>query len=179
MAGMRLGVWWLTKSSMAVWISTVGIGALVPTAGAEAGEPLVLREEMRGGCSTRVQIELKAQGLFQPGLPPGGTSAELRMPKPLELEIQTRLVFSERIVEAGENGRTPVASIGRLKPDLKQLPVAGGSLKVVRHVIQAASAINGEVRPTAAVDAARGRAAGRGTAGSRRAGRRGQPGRAR
>ncbi len=46
-------------------------------------------------------IELKAQGLFRPGLPPGGTSTETRMPKPLALEIQTRLIFIERVVQVG------------------------------------------------------------------------------
>jgi hypothetical protein len=54
------------------------------------------------------------------------------MPKPLALEIQTRLIFIERVVQVSEP-----SAIGR-------------PLKVVRHVIQAASAINGEVRPTAA-----------------------------
>ena len=125
------------------------------------GGPLVLREETRGGGTTRVQIELKAQGLFRPGLPPGGASAEARMPKPLALEIQTRLIFNERIVEVRRDDRARPASNGQLKTGANEPSAAGASLKVVRHVIQAASAINGEVRPTSALDSARGCALGR------------------
>ena len=62
--------------------------------------------------------------------------------------MQTRLIFYERIVPIG-----PDALIAR--PDNRapkpSNPPAGGSLSVVRHVIQAAAAINGEVRPTSAV----------------------------
>jgi hypothetical protein len=108
---------------------------------------VVLNEAMQRGSTSRVRIELKAQGLFRPGLPPGPVSAEARLPKPLVLNVQTRLVFSERVLELGEDetagaGRTgePRAAGGR-----------GRARKVVRQVIQAASAINGEVRPTSAV----------------------------
>ena len=99
---------------------------------------------MRGGTATRVQIELKAQGLYRPGLPPGGAGAEAQMPKPRELDVQTRLVFQERIVpvEPGGNARS---SAGVSDRSAAALP-----LRIVRHVIQAASAINGEVRPTSA-----------------------------
>ena len=51
-----------------------------------------------------MQIELKAKGLYRPGLPPGGASAEARMPKPLSVEIETRFVFNERIVEIDRDG---------------------------------------------------------------------------
>src|SRR5262245_58208710 len=37
----------------------------------EARQAIELRETMRGGAVTRVQIELKAQGLYRPGLPLG------------------------------------------------------------------------------------------------------------
>ena len=53
---------------------------------------------------------------------------------------------------------------------------AAGSLKVVRHVIQAASAINGEIRPTTASLRPEVCAAGGGEARSRMAGRRLQSG---
>jgi len=129
---------------------TLAIAGSVPAAGGDASGPLVLREETHAGHTTRVQIELKAQGLFRPGLPPGGASAEPRMPKPLALEIQTRLVFTERIVEAGRDDRARAASNGHVKTEAIEPPAGGGPLRVVRHVSQAASAINGEVRPTSA-----------------------------
>jgi hypothetical protein len=102
------------------------------------------------GQSTRVQIELKAQGLFRPGLPPGDAKAEARMPKPLSLEVETRLVFHERLVRSGQVDRTSSAP-NNAQP---RATTAGNSteprLMAVRQVIQAASAINGEVRPAAA-----------------------------
>ncbi len=64
------------------------------------GTKISLREVLKAGNTTRAQIELKAQGLFRPGLPPGGASADARMPKPLSLEVQTRLVFHERLVRS-------------------------------------------------------------------------------
>jgi len=150
MAGIRGWGWRLGKSPVPVWMLTLTIAGSFRTAGGEAGGPLVLREETRGGGTTRVQIELKAQGLFRPGLPPGGASAETTMPKPLGLEIQTRLVFSERIVEVGRDDRARMAPNGHLKTEANEDPAGGGSVKVVRLVLQAASAINGEVRPTSA-----------------------------
>jgi hypothetical protein len=116
--------------------------------GDEGRQAFVLREVMRGGTSSRVQIELKAKGLYRPGLPPGGPVAEAQMPKPRELDVQTRLVFQERIVPVGTRGNAD-SSGGSSAGDADRL-AAAGPFKVVRHVIQAASAINGEIRPTAA-----------------------------
>ena len=67
--------------------------------GREAGTAIALRELNRAGSTTRVQTELKAKGLYRPGLPPGGASGEAKMPKPLSVEIETRFIFHERIVE--------------------------------------------------------------------------------
>ena len=53
-------------------------------AGGQAGTAIALRESKRAGTTTRVQTELKAKGLYRPGLPPGGASGEARMPKPLD-----------------------------------------------------------------------------------------------
>jgi hypothetical protein len=112
----------------------------------DAREAFVLREVMHGGTATRVQIELKAQGLYRPGLMPG--VAEAQMPKPRELDVQTRLVFQERIVLVGPGGK--VNSSSGSSGNAADRSSEPGSLRVVRHVVQAASAINGEVRPTAA-----------------------------
>jgi hypothetical protein len=125
----------------------VAIAGLVGVAAGEGGKPFVLRESAVAGDATLVQIELKAQGLFRPGLPPSGAAAGTRMPKPLGLEIQTRLVFNERIVAAS---RPQAASNGQLQRAVYDTPSGGGSLKAIRYVVQAASAINGEVRPTSA-----------------------------
>ncbi len=111
---------------------------------------VALRETLQAGNTTRTQIELKAQGLFRPGLPPGGASADARMPKPLSLEVQTRLVFHERLVRSVQVD--PARSTAKDATRAQQRAETPGEprLTAVRHVIQAASAINGEVRPAAA-----------------------------
>ena len=47
--------------------------------GFEGRTPVTLRESKRSGASTRVQTELKAKGLYRPGLPPGDAAAERKM----------------------------------------------------------------------------------------------------
>jgi hypothetical protein len=103
---------------------------VVNPATASDGNGIELREELSAGTSTQVRIELKAQGLYRPALPAGAGGQESRMPKPLELDVQTRLAFNERVVAAGAGG-------------------SGTRIRAVRWVSQAASAINGEIRPTA------------------------------
>jgi len=90
---------------------------------------MVLKESSATDRATGVRIELKADGLFRPGLPPEAMKDEARMPKPLEIDIQTRLIFRERLLPPPRAGERPS--------------------KAVRLVSQAASAINGEIRPTA------------------------------
>src|SRR5262245_56580811 len=126
-------------------LTLVAAGSLWVTPG-DAAEPIVLAEDIHGGTAL-VQIELKAQGLFRPGLPPAGAAATAKMPKPLGLEIQTRLVFHERQLPPGQ---THVARDGQPENSSIGPGSTGGPRKAVRHVLQAASAINGEVRPTAA-----------------------------
>src|SRR4051794_41786573 len=63
-----------------------------------------LRESLAEGFSTQVRIELKAEGLFRPGLPPSATTEETKMPKPLGLEVKTRLVFNERVARPAAGG---------------------------------------------------------------------------
>ena len=77
--------------------------------GGQAATAIALHELKRVGTTTRVQTELKAKGLYRPGLPPGGTSGDTRMPKPLTAEIDTRFIFHERFVEV-DNNRTPRAA---------------------------------------------------------------------
>jgi hypothetical protein len=124
---------------------------------ADAADAILLREAGAPGDSTRVWIELKARGLFQPGLPPGGTGKEARLPKPLSLEVETRLVFDERLIEVDRTvARAKTApgdgarQVSVDEPEVEKSAKATGSKKkAARHVIQAASAINGEVRPSA------------------------------
>src|SRR5208282_5059787 len=112
-----------------------------------ADEPMELRESSSGTC-TQVRIELKAEGLFRPGLSPGALTAEATMPKPLALDVKTRLVFAERLLGSGA---APGGAEARRQSQsgLASRPASGG--KAVRWVAQAAAAINGEVRPTASV----------------------------
>ncbi len=117
----------------------------------EGGPPVLLRERPALGDSTRVQIELKADGLYRPGLPPGEPSGEARMPKPLSVQIETRFAFHERLVEVGPNRTAAAAASSRDGTAGDRAAGAGFRLAAVRHVIQAASAINGEIRPTSAL----------------------------
>jgi hypothetical protein len=118
--------------------------------GDDGAAKISLKDVLQAGNSTRVQIELKAQGLFRPGLPPGEARSEARMPKPLSLEVQTRLIFHERLVQSVQVKRAGLSA----KEGDRSVPEAGSAgkphLVAVRHVVQAASAINGEVRPASA-----------------------------
>jgi hypothetical protein len=95
-----------------------------------AAPPVVLRETDRVGETSRVSVTLKAEGLYRPGPPPGTTPTKSEPIKPLALKVETRLEFAERVVKVDAEGR---------------------ARRTVRWVVDAASAINGEVRPTAAV----------------------------
>src|SRR3954447_1024364 len=110
-------------AGLAALVVGVGVAAL---AGAD-GPPAVLRESAKVGETTRVLVTLKAEGLYRPGPPPGAAPAATKAEpvKPLALKVETRLDFVERVVEAGPDGR---------------------ARRAVRRVVQAASAINGEVR---------------------------------
>jgi hypothetical protein len=107
------------------------LGRLAVADGPAAANQVVLKESLPPGTCTQVVVELKADGLFQPGLPPGKVAEDAKLPKPLSLDVQSRLIFSERALE------TPATS-----------PTAGPRGKSIRLVSQAASAINGDVRTT-------------------------------
>ncbi len=135
-------------SGLVLSLSTV---TAVHSAGDEPPARVVLTERMDAGATIRVRIELKAQGLYRPGLPPGGAATEKKMPKPRAIQIETRLVFDERIVEAGLDGKVYLASSRQLPGSGAEPSARARSWKAVRQVLQAAAAINGEVRPTAAL----------------------------
>jgi hypothetical protein len=128
-------------------VATIWSGRAV---GGQAGTAIALRELKRAGTTTRVQTELKAKGLYRPGLPPGGTSREARMPKPLTVEIDTRFIFDERIVESSGTGMVGTARVGQVNttayPAERERP-----LRAARHVIEAGLAVNGEVRMMSAL----------------------------
>ncbi len=128
-------------STVAILIIAVIAG--VDEAAAEPkGPPITLRESNPAGTTTRVQTELKAKGLYRPGLPPGDTSREARMPKPLSVEIDTRFMFNERLVPSGGLG---TAKVGQRANPVS--PIENGqTMRAVRHVIEAGLAVNGEVR---------------------------------
>ena len=145
MAEQRCGVGTLAgKLAVAtiVIVATLGFGRAV---GGQAGTAITLRELKHAGTTTRVQTELKAKGLYRPGLPPGGTSGGTRMPKPLTAEIDTRFIYHERFVEVDNYGTAMAARIDQRNSSGLQ-PDRGRALKAVRHVVEAGLAVNGEVR---------------------------------
>jgi hypothetical protein len=141
----------MAKETCRNWTTAAMISATLLVAVVRAGAAgdsraaITLRESRRDGASTRVQTELKAKGLYRPGLPPGETAAGGKMPKPLQLEIQTRFVFNERLVAVKPDEASSLASGERANASVAR-PSAEGAFRAVRHVIQAASAVNGEVR---------------------------------
>ena len=145
MAKGRCGT--LTATASASFILLMGWAASM--AGGVDRAEITLREARRSGTSTRVQTELKAKGLYRPGLPPGDAAALGKMPKPLQVEIETRFVFNERLVANNQRGTSGSVSLDHLNG--ADQPGEGGAQRAVRQVIQAASAINGEVRLTSAL----------------------------
>jgi hypothetical protein len=108
---------------------------------------IVLREAVPRGGSSQVRIELKAQGLFRPGPEPNKLKDGAKMPKPLSIEVQTRLIFYERVLDLDVIDDAEAIKTGKDGASGNRL--RGRPRKVARHVIQAAAAINGEIRPRA------------------------------
>jgi hypothetical protein len=109
-------------SSSLIALTLLGVGAEP-----ESGPAVLLRESARVGESTRNQIALKAEGLYRPSPAPG--ESQEKAPKPSALKIEARLDFEERVLAVDP---------------------AGAATRVIRRMIEAASAINNGVRPTAA-----------------------------
>ncbi len=105
----------------------IGIGAFLAAVGFASAAPVELREAERPGETTRVQVGLKAEGLYLPAALPGAAKGDV--PEPLALKVESRLDFYERRPKSGVPGRP-----GR----------------VVRRVVGGGSAVNGGVRPMAA-----------------------------
>jgi hypothetical protein len=104
-----------------------GLAAGLCPGNTRAGDgPIELRESSQRGSTTRVLIEMKGEGVAQPEQPAGLRPD--KEAKPLALRVETRLAFDERVMTTN---------------------VLGSAQRVARHVVQAAAAINGEVRPTA------------------------------
>ncbi|AMV36392.1 hypothetical protein [Planctomyces sp. SH-PL62] len=99
-------------------------GAWTGVFGSVVDDAIVLEETASPDEVTACRIELKASGLYRPPLPPEAMTPDAKMPKPLDVDIQTRMVYRERLLKGPQRR----------------------SLRLVR---QAASAINGEVRPAA------------------------------
>ena len=100
----------LTATASASFILLMGWAA--SGAGGADRAAITLREARRNGTSTRVQTELKAKGLYRPGLPPGDAAALGKMPKPLQVEIETRFVFNERLVANNQRD----IGVGKFRP---------------------------------------------------------------
>ncbi len=102
----------------------LGAGSLA--VGEEAS--VLLRESAQPNEATRVLVTLKAEGLYQPAPAPGLAKDE--PVKPLALKVETRFDFGERVIKLDDKGQ---------------------ARRAVRRVVQAASAINGEIRAAGAV----------------------------
>jgi hypothetical protein len=116
--------------------------------GTAAGEPsgaIVLAEATARGAASQVRIELKAQGLFRQGAELSKLKDGAKMPKPLSIEIETRLVYYDRVLDVVDDA----TAIRTGKAVVAGNPGRGRPRKVARHVIQAAAALNGEIRPRA------------------------------
>ena len=85
-------------------------------------EPTALVEAARPGDTSRVTIELKADGTFRPSTPPGAPEA-----KPMALKVATQLEFNERVIAVGAGG----------------VPA-----RTVRSETKAGATIGGEARPS-------------------------------
>ena len=109
-------------------LESCAIGLALLVIGAAPAPAVTLRQKARVGETTRGLIELKAEGLYRPAAAPGETKE--KSPKPLALKVETRLDYDERVLA---------------------IDTKGTARRVARRVAQAASAINGEVRPMAAV----------------------------
>src|SRR5262249_52219073 len=149
-SGPRWGTRWVQRlvrilPGLLASVGSVGLAAPAPEAN------LVLREAVHRGSTARVRIELRAQGLFRPSLPPGRAPAEARLPKPLALDVQTRLVFSERVLEVSGEETAGALRTGPSQPGGQGAGSRGRAQKVVRQVLQAAPASNGEGGPSSAV----------------------------
>ena len=133
----------------AVLVPAIAAGATWAVA-AEGPSAVVLRETFDRGTAAQVRIELSADGLFRPGLPRNEMKEGAKMPRPLAIKVRTRLIFYERVLDLFDDpaaikiGGSPAVASAGVAPG--PTPPRGRPRKSVRHVVQAAAAISGEVR---------------------------------
>jgi hypothetical protein len=106
--------------------SIVFLSCFVFAGSLRAVEPVELHEG-KPKRATRVLVTLEGKGLYRPPQSPGTDTSD--PPKPLALKVETRLEFLERALDRDGDQ---------------------GPARVVRRVLEAGSAINGEIRPTTA-----------------------------
>jgi hypothetical protein len=106
-------------------MGTITTGAIFLAIAFSPADRVTLQEVNPPGSTTRATIEMRAEGTFKPATLPGSPEA-----KPLALKVETKLVFVDRV--ASVDSKTQAR-------------------KSVRQVEQAASTINGEVRPSSSV----------------------------
>lgn len=100
-------------------------GARAPTATTAA--PVSLREASRVGASSRVVVALKAEGKFLEAVPVR-VPEKAGSPRPRLLKVETRTEFAERVLAIDASGR---------------------ATRGARRVLQATSALDGEIRARA------------------------------
>lgn len=127
--------------ALAVLGILAGLGHADEPAADRPSGTIALGEAVARGAASQVRIELKAQGLFRPGPEGNKVKDGAKMPKPLSIDIQTRQIFHERVLDVAGGAAGP----GRAADPRDS--GRGRARKVARQVVQAASAITGEIRP--------------------------------
>ena len=113
MAGIRCCAFHM----MAIWVASGSV------AGNARGAPVLLKESPTLGGATRIQANLKGEGLFLQAPAPGTPKGQV--PKPLTLKVEVRLDYFDRVLKRDGSGRPS---------------------RSARRIVRAGSAINGEVR---------------------------------
>lgn len=138
------------RQSAVAWVLALVLVGGGRSATGQSASTIFLGETVPKGSASRVRIEMRASGLFRQGLPPGQLVDEARMPKPATLDIQTRMTYDERVLTLIEDSLATAAGVDKKVGAVTR----GRPARVVRRVVQAASAINGEkgqIRPMTAV----------------------------
>ena len=106
--------------------------------------PLCSASVARRALARRCELSSKLKDCSGLVCLPVQLAAEVRMPKPLALDVKTRLVFLERRIDYKAGSETGQGAA-------TETQARSSKRKAIRWVSQAAAAINGEVRPTSSL----------------------------
>ena len=122
-----------TRTNFRVVVAVVTALVGLASGWATGGDEVSLVPAERVGDSSKVSIELKAEGKYLPGLPASETEKGIAAPatpvKALALKVELQLEFSDKVLETAKTGQ---------------------ATRSARRVQRAGTAINGDLRPTSA-----------------------------